>query len=113
MTAAKHTPGPWSAERWGVITSDVAGHRRQVAAVTGDATMHDPQDASAAEVRDANARLIAAAPALLEALEGMLAIVADSHGVAGYHRNDESAGWDEFDEVATARTAIAATRGES
>jgi len=49
---------------------------------------------------------------LLEALEGMLAIVADSHGVAGFHRNDAAAGWDEFEGVAVARTAIAAARGE-
>ena len=50
---------------------------------------------------------------LLEALEGPLAIVADSHGVVGYHHNDDAAGWDEFEEIAVARAAIAAAKGES
>ena len=44
-----------------------------------------------------------AAPELLEALRGMLAIVNDSRGVAGYHLNGNTAEWDEFDEVDFAR----------
>ena len=44
-----------------------------------------------------------AAPELLEALRGMLAIVNDSRGVAGYHLNGNTAEWDEFDEVDAAR----------
>lgn len=39
---------------------------------------------------------------LLKALEGMLDIVGDSAGVAGYHRNGDVAEWDEFDEVGEA-----------
>lgn len=47
-----------------------------------------------------------AAPELLEALRGMLAIVNDSRGVAGYHLNGNVAEWDEFDEVDAARAAL-------
>jgi len=50
----------------------------------------------------------AGAPAerLREALAGLLAIVDDSRGVAGYHLNGAIADWDEFPEVAEARDAL-------
>lgn len=44
---------------------------------------------------------------LLAALQGMLNIVKDSRGVAGWHLNGDTAEWDEFDEVDAAETAIA------
>lgn len=37
------------------------------------------------------------------ALEGMLAIVSDSTGVAGYHMNGDVAEWGEFEEVGLAK----------
>jgi uncharacterized small protein (DUF1192 family) len=43
---------------------------------------------------------------LREALQGMLNIVNDSRGVAGYHMNGEIAEWDEFEEVDNACAAI-------
>ena len=46
----------------------------------------------------------------VEALEGLLAIVSDSFGVAGYHLNGEVAEWGEFEEVAAAEEALAAYR---
>ena len=49
---------------------------------------------------------------LLEALQGLLAIVGDSQGVAGYHLNGEIATWGEFDEIDDARVAIAKALGE-
>lgn len=50
----------------------------------------------------------AGAPAerLRAALAGMLAIIDDSQGVAGYHLNGAIAEWDEFPEVAEAREAL-------
>lgn len=45
-------------------------------------------------------------PALVEALEGLLAIVADSSGVAGYHMNGDIAEWDELVEVFLAEEAL-------
>ena len=47
---------------------------------------------------------------LKHALQGMLAIVADSRGVAGYHLNGNTAEWDEFDEVDAAQRAIEGTK---
>lgn len=44
---------------------------------------------------------------LLAALQGMLNIVNDSRGVAGYHLNGDTAEWDEFDEVDAAEAVIA------
>lgn len=43
---------------------------------------------------------------LVEALEGLLAIVSDSAGVAGYHMNGDIAEWDEFVEVFLAEEAL-------
>ena len=54
----------------------------------------------------ANGRLIAAAPELLNALIGVLNIMNDSEGVAGYHLNGDIAKWDEFDEIKQAEQAI-------
>ena len=93
--SAQHTPGPRTvvAIDWGE---------------TGNARLE------LKEIRRtgmADARLIAAAPDLLAALRGMLAIVNDSRGVAGYHLNGNTAEWDEFDEVDAARAAIAKATG--
>jgi hypothetical protein len=63
-----HTPGPWFAERHGIVTADVGGHRRQVASTTGDAVMHGDPNTNVIELQMANARLIAAAPELLDCL---------------------------------------------
>lgn len=57
-------------------------------------------------------RLIAAAPKMLEVLKGLLSIVDESKGVAGYHLNGDIAEWDEFDDVNTARRLIVKIQGE-
>lgn len=54
----------------------------------------------------ANAKLIASAPLLLDALTNILNIMNDSEGVAGYHLNGDIAKWDEFEEIALAEQAI-------
>ena len=103
-----HTPGPW---RY---------CRENGSRTTGRHMIAGAKPGYLAEVRDcgsgdvgANARLIAAAPELLEALKGMLAIVSDSRGVAGYHLNGNTAEWGEFDEVDAAIDAIAKAEGQS
>ena len=50
---------------------------------------------------------------LRETLAGLLAIVDDSRGVAGYHLNGAIADWDEFPEVESARAMLAAAPKES
>ena len=55
---------------------------------------------------NANAKLISAAPDMLEALTNILKIVEDSEGVVGYHLNGDTAKWDEFDEVTNAIKTI-------
>jgi hypothetical protein len=74
MTQAKHTPGPWFqhegeviAAEYGLISRAYYGHP-------------DSQNA-------ANARLIAAAPELLEALKGMVNIA--KTGMVDFNPHDE------------------------
>ena len=43
---------------------------------------------------------------LLAALHGLMELVADTDGIAGYHLNGDIAEWDEFPEVDDARDAI-------
>lgn len=67
-----HTPGPWMADfrligGRVVVNQANAGDRMQVALVNGGA-----------DEQDANARLIAAAPDLLEALRSLLSASADA-----------------------------------
>ena len=90
----KHTPGPWTYEQ--------ISNNAYVIDENGSAVMlyRNPDD----EMK-ANARLIAAAPELLEALEGMLAIDQENHQRG--HDDD-----DVCKEVQTARAAIAKAKGE-
>lgn len=93
-----HTPGPWEvqvSDWYGNVVRGSNGTRVCLSCST------------------ANARLIAAAPALLEALEGLVTLVDNSRGLDGWHLNDDIAYWDEFeDEVGQANAALASARGE-
>ena len=100
MNNPKHTPGPWYAERHGGVSADVGGVRRQVAAATGDAIMHGDPAISLGSIQAANARLIAAAPELLEALLRVLMWAP---------RSTEAACEQDY---AAARAAIAKARGQ-
>jgi len=76
--AAKHTPGPWSALRHEpgdtIIIADMDGGCDDLAEVfySGRATVQQPHDEALA-----NARLIAAAPDLLAALQEALPAIAN------------------------------------
>lgn len=65
MSAAKHTLGPWRAIPGGCV---VAGEGGAAVLIT---SVPRGKGAGATERRDADARLIAAAPALADALEGL------------------------------------------
>lgn len=99
MTEHKHTPGPWyhddaigpalGIDRHSKATVGVWAQSRYDAAADMDDEDYDPEDekwlCGAWGVRSeediANAKLIAAAPELLEALEGMLRL-ADAAGAS-------------------------------
>jgi hypothetical protein len=94
----KHTPGPWkvnatphsSNQDWVVLDSGTNGRNKRVCAVYSD---ND----------EADARLIAAAPELLEALIGLLDEVNDMSGRCGWMGNGFRA---------KAHAALAKARGE-
>lgn len=96
MSEAKHTPGPWQACDVGDYSDYdgrcrvILGNDLRIAVVLGD------HDESAA-----NARLIAAAPDLLEELEDMVSLVE-------YLMNDSY----DNKETAEARAAIAKAKGD-
>lgn len=96
---SKHTPGPWltteSTEHWGRVNVTVQ------AAFTANEIATAWQGTT--DVNRANARLIAAAPDLLEALELMLDRFRDTEGSHGQ--------WEE-EATENARAAIAKARGE-
>lgn len=68
MSDTQHTPGPWHCHGDGWITSDSVP---RVACVADDDVLEGAVEVSDAQ-RDADARLIAAAPELLSALEGFV-----------------------------------------
>lgn len=85
---SKHTPGPWSRDKNDSLCSPDGRQVYVWNSGLGNSYRSDETDA--------NARLIAAAPELLEALEAMLP-------------GAEAMGW----ETSKARAAIAKARGES
>ena len=101
--SAGHTPGPWFYKRSGFSTvyieARIGGGMLQEVAACGPT-------AQGSEQQEANARLIAAAPELLEALRDMLdgwKYIRQSHG------DLYGVGWDRAQEKA--ETAIAKATG--
>lgn len=106
MSAAVHTLGPWTVMPEEVdkayirIRGTKLGGRYKIANVI--TPIYDGADGSEAEETRANARLIAAAPELLAALQYLLA---DAECFAKHLRNSDC--------VAPARAAIAKATGEA
>ena len=95
MTKAKHTPGPWWADFDGENTFDGV-EIQQVGRLHYVPVANVPVDYTDREEREANARLIAAAPDLLDALEE--AVSQHGHGLVN---------------LDAARTALAKAKGET
>lgn len=108
-TKLAHTPGPWAAK---MPTEQWSDH-----AVTDKlhlvlATVHD----FAGQPAEANARLMAAAPQLLETLEITLASLEGHHEALGHDWEgvgDRRNRCDTCKEIGQARAAIAKAKGES
>lgn len=102
MEQSKHTPGPWWVTDYGV--RDAGGYICQ----TIKATRYEDQVeryVREREERAANARLIAAAPALLEALKEVTQLLDMLLGVSGGYPPDADG------PAVKARAAIAAAEG--
>ena len=72
MARIEHTPGPWRIDKTRFDRTTVFGDRPgwtdYPVANTGDSSSNRPEEADLRDQQEANARLIAAAPELLEAL---------------------------------------------
>jgi hypothetical protein len=102
MDNAKHTPGPWRIVRTSDYTSDPEDTDIQsIEGANGDSVYFT--DSGYYRPREADARLIAAAPDLLEALRGVLDHF-DPYATPGYEENEQA--------YEAARDAIRKATGE-
>lgn len=107
MKEFRGTKGKWHVGEVGKFGTQIGGCSPNYVACAYDGGW----DRSDKEVK-ANAHLIAAAPELLEALQGLVAITDESLGVTWFHMNGEVAYWSEFPEVENAIRAINKALGE-
>jgi hypothetical protein len=106
----QYTPGPWVSKwegegekkDWVIITDEAGGIIANVNTKTGPTAWSAP--AMRVMPADANSRLIASAPALLEALKAILPVF-DNEGTKGYARVY-------VNEILRAETAIAQAEGQ-
>ncbi|MBC9904794.1 hypothetical protein [Achromobacter xylosoxidans] len=101
----EHTPTKWQIDGNCVYALNDQGYNRFSAWVQGGNT--GPMEKTPDSELEANARLIAAAPELLEALESILPMLADWHDEFPDHVGDKEA-----PAVKAALTAIAKAKGE-
>lgn len=105
-----HTPGPWRLHFWAENVGISADRPKQRDCETVATVYRGPETASYAtdrEKADANARLIAAAPDLLEALDGVIGFIDDLALLGGMTANGGAQ-----ERLDAARAAIAKARGE-
>lgn len=95
---AQHTPGPWIADNSRMLTSINAGNKKHIAMVNYF-QCGKPEFDVCGEEHEANARLIAAAPELLEAVNELMA-------------DAEDTGEFSYSAMSKARAAIAKAKGE-
>jgi len=88
MKKPNHTPGPWKADGY-MVRQDGSSGSRMIADICYTGPHHTPESEyprSCRIVDEANARLIAAAPEMLEALEAADQSLADD----GYFTDDHA-----------------------
>lgn len=111
-----HTPGPWKVDEDGFVWGCCPGPAFMkeahflIAEVRGWGYLQ--YRAGGERIQAANARLIAAAPELLECLKHIQGIVSESQGVAGWHQNGQVASWDELGLREEIDAVLAKVRGE-
>ena len=102
---AAHTPGPWAVylpEHDVTAWDEDADRTITVALMSSD---------ESEEICEANARLIAAAPDLLEAAQAALTLNPDTYAIGSSQRGSDTE-WDLQRKQDALRTAIAAATGE-
>lgn len=136
MSQFKHTPGPWTWNRYefrdgfyGLYSGDipVLYPQRENDGDDGDAWFSSDEGYyGETALKEADARLIAAAPKLLEILSALLddieGLMGESSGVYGLHLNGDPSPWGELTEggrferllnISAARAVIANVAGEA
>ena len=102
---AAHTPGPWAVylpEHDVTAWDEDADRTITVALMSSD---------ESEEICEANARLIAAAPDLLEAAQAVLTLSPDTYAIGSSQRGSDTE-WDLQRKQDALRTAIAVATGE-
>lgn len=90
--SAKHTPGPWLTDRNNVHTGQIATVHHCIGNDWIEIWTDKWAETGLGEgEQEANARLIAAAPDLLAALQSVLANSLDSQGLADAHKQARAA----------------------
>ena len=69
-----HTPGPWHYHSSGLVTTNSDSRLGESIALVGDTGIQVFHNHNPVSIPEANARLIASAPDLLEALQELLAV---------------------------------------
>jgi hypothetical protein len=104
--SGKHTPGPWVAQFVRYGGTRILADNKPIVWVPPDETVEDPSTGRILETTsdeaDACARLIAAAPDLLEALQGLIEFVPHAGGLPDLRKA-----------ALAARVAIAKATGET
>jgi len=112
----KHTPGPWEANclgSEGYYIYPVREHTKETLRERMHAFANTELDPGNPERSAANARLIAAAPDLLEAAESMVALAYEYNAVRGKLVRDTPEDDLYADRIEALETAIAKARGEN
>lgn len=114
---ADFTEGPWnpefnSADETGAEICTIYQHPSSRFGYIADVYLNHVGSTQDKTEFKANSHLIAAAPDLYEALDGLLTILENIEGLAGYHLNGDLADIKELEDFHDAIAALKKARGE-